>query len=119
MKKILIEIYYILKLSNEIFNGLVNFSKIKSIDTLLINFIKNEFKTEKNRNNLSCRKLAETYFTSTRNKTNRQTVCNQLSFRYRKTSVKNDKIKSNQNILITSTLIKIITRCIKIGFKIV
>ena len=112
-----------LKISSEIYNGLINFSNIKSIDSPLITFIKNKFLTETNRNNLSCRKLTNEYYIKTGNKTNRQTVCdiikNKLGYTYRKTTVKNNKINNEQNILITCAFLKIITRCIKIGFKLI
>ena len=112
-----------IKIRPEIFKKLVQYSTIKFIESPLEIFIKNKFQFEKNRSNLTCRKLADAYYKSTGIKTNRQTVCNiikkKLGYRYRKTTVKNNKINSDKNILISCAFLKIITRSIKIGFKVV
>ena len=112
-----------IKVPNVIYNGLIKFSKIKPIDSPLVTFIKKKFQTETNRENLSCRKLAGAYFNSTWIKTNRQTVCDiikyKIGFHYRKTTIKNNRINSNKNILIACTFLKIITKCINLGFKLI
>lgn len=59
-----------------IFNEIVSFSKINLSKNPLINFIANKFQKEKNRYNLSYRKIAESYYLETGKHTNRQTVCN-------------------------------------------
>ena len=111
-----------IKIRPEIFKKLVQYSTIKFIESPLEIFKKNKFQFEKNRSNLTCRKLADAYYKSTGIKTNRQTVCNiikkKLGYRYRKTTVKNNKINSDKNIFIFCAFLKIITRSIKIGFKV-
>ena len=67
--------------------------------------------------------MAASYFDETGNKTNRQTVNdiirNKLGYTFRKTKVKNNKINNSENILITCTFLKIISRCIYLGYKII
>ena len=112
-----------IKLPVNVYEGLKKFSQIKRNNSPLVYFLQNKFQNEKSRHNLTCRKLAEEYYNTTGRKTNRQTICNlirnQLGYSYRKTTVKNGKINDNENILISCSFIKIISKCIFLGFKII
>ena len=112
-----------IKLPVNVYEGLKKFSQIKRNNSPLVDYLQNKFQNEKSRHNLTCRKLAEEYYNTTGRKTNRQTICNlirnQLGYYYRKTTVKNGKINDNENILISCSFIKIISKCIFLGFKII
>ena len=89
----------------------------------MVNFIREKFETEKNRSELSTRKLAKAFLDETGIHTNRQTVSeiirNKLGYTFRKSKIKNNKINSKENTLITCSFLKIISRCIYLGFKII
>lgn len=114
---------FFIKLPVNVYEGLKKFSQIKRNNSPLVDFLQNKFQNEKSRHNLACIKLAEEYYNTPGRKTNRQTICNlirnQLGYCYRKTTVKNGKIKGNENILISYSFIKIISKCIFLGFKII
>ena len=105
------------------FNTIKRYTQIKEIDDPLTRFIKEQLDNVENRNLLSCRKLTNLYYEKTGNKTNRTSVNKiireKLGYRYKKIVPKNKIIKSNKNILISFTFIKIITRCLNLGFKII
>lgn len=104
-------------------NKVSNYVTRKEIDNPLTQFLKNKFLENKNREELSSRKLTKEYFDKTGFKTNRTTVNKiireKLGYRYLKTCVKNNIINSNDDKLIQFTFIKIITRCINKGFKVI
>ena len=99
-------------INTEIFNILRNYANIKEINDPLSLFIKKKFEDKEKRDLLSCRKLANQYFEETGNKTNRTTINNlirkKFGYHYLKTIIKNKKIVSEYNKLISFTFIKII-----------
>ena len=112
------------KIPEQVYENFQNFLSIKRNPSPLATFLENKFKNEKNRHNLSSRKLTEEYYNTTRIKTNRQTIFNniiktQLGYNYRKTTVKNGRVNDYDNIIISTSFIKIITKCIFLGFKII
>ena len=110
-------------IKEDIFNIIKCYLKIKEIDDPLTKFIKEQLDIKENRNLLSCRKLANLYYEKTGNKTNRTTVNKiireKFGFRYRKVIPKNKITESDRNILISFAFIKIIIRCLNLGFKII
>ena len=89
----------------------------------MVDFIREKFETDKNKSELSTRKLNKAFLDETGIHTNRQTVSeiikNKLGYTFRKSKIKNNKINSNENSLITCSLLKIISRCINFRFKII
>lgn len=110
-------------IKKEIFEKIENYTKLKEIKDPLTEFIKKKFENKENRSLLSCRKLSELYTHETGQKTNRTTINKiikkKLGFHYLKTTTKNPKINSINNTLISFAFIKIIVRCIFLGFKII
>ena len=100
-----------------------SFIKIKEMSDPLTKFIKNKMEKPEIRNLLSCRKLAKMYEQETGIKTNRTTINKiikyKLGYHYRKTTLKNPKINLIKNKLISFCFIKIIIRCICLGFRII
>lgn len=107
----------------EIYQKLIDFSNSKPLEDPLVKFIKDKFDSEQNKANLTCRKLCSAYLEEKGLHTNRQTICNiiknQLGYRYRKSKIKNNRINDMENIFVSCSFIKIISRCIKLGFKII
>lgn len=110
-------------LKKEIFDKIINYTKIKEINDPLSSFIKSKFEEEENRNLYSCRKLATMFFEETGKKTNRTSINkiirDKFGYRYLKTVLKNRKIKETNNRLISFAFIKIIIKSIIKGFKII
>jgi len=86
-------------------------------------FLMNEFKENENRTTITVRKLAKKYEEKTGRKTSKSTVHNyltkRLGYKYIKSTIKTDLILNNNSILISFSFIKIIARCIKLGFSII
>ena len=74
-----------------------------------------------NRASLSCRKLAKDYQTITGNKVGKSTVNNilrkELGLKYLKTTFKNNYLNREPGILDCLCFIKIIQKCMKLGFR--
>ena len=82
----------------------------------LLSFLKKEYMENKNRVGFSSRKLAKKYYNETGNTVSHVTVnktLKSLGMRYLKVSPKTNKILSDENLLSTMTVLKIISRCIK------
>ena len=100
-----------------------NYLKVKEINDPLTSFIKNNLEDKDKRIFLSSRKIANLYFEKTGKKTNRTTVNTiirkKLGFHYLKTIPKNKIIKKKDNLLICFAFIKIVMRCLVLGFDII
>ena len=106
----------------ENFNKVKKFAKINEPKEPIIEFIKKKISENPDRRNLSCRKLAKCYQDETgisvsKSKVN-NIIKNQMGFHYLKTTIKTSQILEKENILITFAFIKIITRSIKLRYKI-
>lgn len=101
------------KIKNEI-NDYFNTAIIEDPITL---FLKEEYKSNYNKVGFTTRKLAEKYLSKTGNKVSHTTINNilknNLGLRYLKVVPKNLKILSEESIIYSMALIKIIARCIK------
>ena len=110
-------------LKKNVLEKIRGFIKIKEISDPLTKFIKNKMEKPEIRSLLSCRKLAKMYEQETGIKTNRTTINRiikyKLGYHYTKTTLKNPKINLIGNKLISFCFIKIITRCIYLGFRII
>ena len=81
----------------------------------LMSFLKKEYITNTNRVGFSSRKLAIKYYNETGKRVSHVTINNtlkRLGMRYLKVSPKTDKILSNENLLSTMAVLKIVSRCI-------
>jgi len=98
------------------------FESPKKLDELE-EFLVKEFSNQENRINFTCRKLAKKYTELTNKKTSKSTVYNslkyKLGFKWKKTSIKNNKINRTMNIFMMLTFIKIIARCFYQKFKVI
>lgn len=101
------------KIKNEI-NDYFNTAIIEDPITL---FLKEEYKSNYNKVGFTTRKLAEKYLSKTGNKVSHTTINNilknNLGLRYLKVVPKNLKILSEESVIYSMALIKIIARCIK------
>lgn len=75
------------------------------------------------RNLLSCRKIANLYFEKAGNKTNRTTVNKIIRYKFgytsRKIVPKNKIIEPERNGLISFAFLKIVVKCVYLGFKLI
>ena len=89
----------------------------------LESFIIKKFEDPENRNNITCRKLAEEYYEKTEIKVSKSTINNivnkKLGYKYIKTAFKNIKILSEENIITSLSFLKIMERCIRLNFQII
>lgn len=89
----------------------------------VVKYIKNLINENKNKEFLSCRRIAYKYFIDTGKKISKTKVHNilrnKLNFRFLKSVIKNDKLNDNRNILISLCFIKIIVKCMKLNYKII
>lgn len=110
------------KIPENTFINLKNYINIKEKKDPLISFVKDLFETTEERSSLSCRKITNLYFSRTGKKTNRTTINkiikNILGYKFLRTAPKPSCINDSENILISLTFIKIIVRCIILGFNI-
>jgi len=90
------------------------FERTKKLDELE-EFLVKEFSNQNNRINFTCRKLAKKYTEITNKKTSKSSIYNslkyKLGFKWKKTSIKNNKINRTTNIFMMLAFIKIIVRC--------
>ena len=95
--------------------------KIKNESSEIINFIRNILENSKNREGLSCRKLAELYGKTFKKKIGKSTIHNilrkKLNYRYLKTCFKNRRIESDVNKMHCFFFIKSFIKCAKLGFQ--
>ena len=82
----------------------------------------NEF-NKNNRTQFTLRKLAKQYKEETGIEISKSTIHNYLrkrmGYKYMKSTIKTDIILKNDNLLISFAFIKIIARCLKLGFSII
>lgn len=114
-----------IKINKEIYFSLQNFfniEKTKENDSIE-NFLIDEFNDLTNRTNFTCRKLAKKFKEITGKKIGKTSINNiirnRLGLRYRKTTIKTNKINMNKNILISLSFIKIIARAMIQNFSII
>lgn len=111
-------IFYI---NENIYNNLINYNNIYVEPDERALFFKKVILENKNRANLSCRKLANLYFLTTGNKIGKSTVNNilrkQLDFHFLKTSPKSNFLKKESGILSCLCFLKAFVRCIKLGYQ--
>lgn len=110
----------IISLDSKVYDSIMSYFKIDIPKSHLSKFLEGKILNTKNRAKLSCRKLANEYFTETGIKVGKSTVNNkirnELGFHYLKTTLKRNSIKKASGILGNFTFIKIFTRCLKLGF---
>lgn len=84
-------------------------------------YVEIKLKESKTREKLSCRKLSKSYFEDTGKSISKTYINNILKnsfgLSYLKSTVKNNKIKSNSGIIASFYFIKAIVKCIKAGFN--
>lgn len=84
-------------------------------------YFKEKILKSKNRNSLSCRKLAATYFEETRNKIGKTKVNKilreNLGLHYLKTTCKSNITKTKQSIIHSMVFIKTLIKCLSMGFE--
>jgi len=83
-------------------------------------YISNLLKSKTNRESISCRKIASKYFSDTgksisKNKVN-LILRNKLNYRFLKTSIKNEKINDENNVIFSFCFIKLIIKYMKLNF---
>lgn len=107
-------------LEEETFQKIKSFFEIKKLQSPLNVYIKEKISKSKNRSHLSCRKLANEYYKDTGIRTSKSTVNNiirnELGYHFLKTTPKSNTLKTDLSILSCLCFIKIITRCLKLGF---
>lgn len=107
----------------ENYQKLQNFLSIKKIKDPIEDFIKEKINSTMDRRYLSCRKLAQAYKEETGNSVSKskvnEIIKHKMGYSYLKSTVKTSKILDKENILISLAFIKIISRCIKLGYKII
>lgn len=112
-----------ISINKKVLEKIRSYVKIKEMSDPLTKFVKNKMEKKEIRSLLSCRKLAKMYEQETGLKTNRTTINkiikNKLGYHYTKTTLKNPKINLTRNKLISFCFIKIIIRCIYLGFRII
>ena len=86
-------------------------------------YISNFLKSKTNRESISCRKIASKYFSDTgksisKNKVN-LILRDKLNYRFLKTSIKNEKINDENNVIFSFCFIKLIIKCMKLNFKLI
>ena len=86
-------------------------------------FLIEEYSKTENRTNFTCRKLARKFKEITNENISKSTINNilknNLGLRWRKTSIKNSKIKRKENIMMSLTFIKIVVRSMIQNFNII
>lgn len=107
------------RLAKEIFN----FFQPPKTRNPLEQFLLEEFSNQESRTNFTCRKLAKKYESITKISISKSTIYNilknRLGLKWRKTTIKTNKIKTRGNILMMLTFLKIVTRCIYQKFNII
>ena len=110
------------KIPESILIVLNNFSKIKEISEPLTVFIKQQFELSTERNCLSCRKLSNLYKEKTGKNVSRTTINKiikeKLGYRFLKSNPKDNNVNDYDHILMSFTFIKIIVRCVNLGFNV-
>ncbi len=110
-------------IKKDVYDVIIDYLNVKEINDPLTLFIKNNLEDEEKRALVSTRKLANLYFEQTGIKTNRTTVNEiirkKLGYHYLKTCPKNKSIKNKENQIICFAFIKIIIRCLLLGFDII
>ena len=111
------------RLTIENYNKLQKFLSITKINDPIEDFIQKKIDNSIDRRDLSCRKLAAKYKEETGNSVSKTKVNEiiryKMGFSYLKSTVKTNKIIQNDNILSSFTFIRIISRCLKLGYKII
>jgi transposase len=86
-------------------------------------FLIEEYSKTENRTNFTCRKLARKFKEITNENISKSTINNilknNLGLRWRKTAIKNSKIKRKENIMMSLTFIKIVVRSMIQNFNII
>ena len=104
-------------------NDIQNYFKIETNNNKIKNFLLNEIKANKNRNDFSLRKLSEKYKNITGKYASKSNIhnClrNQMGFRYLKSIVKINKILEVKNIINSLAFLKTFIKCLKLNFNII
>ena len=110
-------------IENKLAKDLFNFYQQPKTRNPLEQFLLEEFAKQESRTNFTCRKLAKKYESITKISIGKSTIYNilknHLGLKWRKTTIKTNKIKRRGNILMMLTFIKIVTRCIYQKFNII
>ena len=111
------------RLSKENYNRVEKFLMVNKAKDPIQDYIQNKIDNSADRRDLSCRKLAEKYKEETGNTVSKskinQIIKYKMGYSYLKSTVKTNKIIGKENILISFAFIKIISRCLKLGYKII
>ena len=111
-----------ISLSPSLYKAISNFKSNKIELNDIEKFILEKIENTDDRAKLSCRKIASMYSEQTGKIIHKTHVNNimrkKLGFHYVKTSIKTAKINSKENLLFSFCFIKIIIRCIKLGYHI-
>ena len=106
-----------------IYEILKNYNSGKKELSNMAKFLLKRINESDNRASLSCRKLAKDYQTITGNKVGKSTVNNilrkELGLKYLKTTFKNNYLNREPGILDCLCFIKIIQKCMKLGFRLI
>lgn len=112
-----------ISIEKTIFDKITSYFKLKEINDPLTSFLKAKLENSEVRPLLSCRKLTSLYNQETGEKTNRTTINKiikeKLGYHYLKTVPKKLVINSNTNKLYSFAFIKIIIRCLNMGFRLI
>ena len=113
----------IINIPYELFSKISTFCpKIDEKDEAVL-YIKKLIESQREKGYLSCRRIAHKYFEDTGKKISKTKVNNimrnKLGLKFLKTTIKNNKINCNKNILISLCFIKIIVKCLKQKFHLI
>ena len=107
----------------ENYKKLEKFLSVNKIKNPIEDFIQQKINDSIDRRDLSCRKLAQKYKEETGNSVSKSKVNEiikyKMGYSYLKSTVKSNKIIQKENILISFAFLKIMCRCIKLGYKII
>jgi len=110
-------------LDKSLVDELFNFYKKPKERSSLELFLLDEYSKSENRTNFTCRKLARKYCEITNKSISKSTINNILKnilgFKWKRTVIKNKKIKRPQNIMMSLVFIKIIIRSMMQKFHII
>jgi transposase len=116
------EIGTILSLTLDEINCINKYFKVITKEKDEVDWAKNFFKNNPKNDNISCSKLAQLYKEQTGKIIGRTKMYyilkNKLNLKYRRTTIKNKKLISNESIFSSLCFIKIFTRAIILGFDI-
>ena len=113
----------IISISIDTLNKINTFLPLEETQDEATKYISDLLKSKTNRESISCRKIASKYFSDTgktisKNKVN-LILRNKLNYRFLKTSIKNDKINDENNVIFSFCFIKLLIKCMKLNFKLI